>query len=307
MKEKRSKKPLKIIVFIAFAAAVLVFLAANGGILSGLENTLGSKKKKPLDDTPFYICFCDVGQGDCTLAVCGGKSLLIDAGENGYEQKVFNLLNSAGIKKLDYIIATHPHSDHIGGIPEVLDYFGAGVLYSVRTDPKELDAAVTYSAMMNAAEECGARVEEPRQGISFMLGEAKVEFEGPVSFEDENLNNSSAVTKITYGKQTFLICADAEEAEEREIIESGADIDCDVIRIAHHGSAGSSSEAFLEAATPDYCVISCGRDNDYGHPHDAALERMRLFTDDIYRTDLSGSITFTCSGGKMKVASSNNP
>lgn len=251
------------------------------------------------------VHYIDVGQGDCTLIVCSGKTLLIDAGENGHEQQVINYLNSVGVKKLDYIVATHQHSDHIGGIPEVLENFGTNNIIMPRLTEAQTPTNSTYTAFLKAIQKSDAKVIASKVGAEYVLGEATFEILGPVTNDAEDINNMSVVVKVTYGENTFLFTGDAETDEETEVIDTGSNLDCDVLHAGHHGSYTSSSKDFLNAVTPEICVISCGAYNDYGHPHDTALKRIKKHTEEIYRTDICGSIVITGDGSTLSVTYEN--
>lgn len=251
------------------------------------------------------IHYIDVDQGDCTLVVCDGETLLIDAGENGHEQQVINYLNSVGVKKLDYIVATHQHSDHIGGIPEVLENFDADNIIMPRLTEAQTPTNSTYTAFLKAIQNSDAKVIASKVGAEYTLGGAMFEIFGPVTNDAEDINNMSVVVKVTYGENTFLFTGDAETEEENEVIETGANLDCDVLHAGHHGSYTSSSKDFLSAVTPEICIISCGADNDYGHPHDAALKRIKKHTEEIYRTDICGSIVISGDGSALFVTYEN--
>ena len=154
--------------------------------------------------------------------------------------------------------------------------------------------------LISSLQKSDAKIISAKPGSVYQLGDAKFEILGPVTDDCEDINSMSAVTKITYGDTTFLVTGDAERDEELEIIENGADLDCDVLRVGHHGSSTSSCKEFLNAVTPEICVISCGADNDYGHPHDKAVNRMLKHTEEIYRTDYCGSIVMTSDGENIE-------
>ncbi len=247
------------------------------------------------------VRYFDVGQGDSSLVECEGKYMLIDAGENGHEQQLINYLNSVGVQKLDYIIVTHQHSDHIGGIPEVLEEFEADNIIMPRLTEAQTPTNSTYTAFLKAVQNSGAKVIASKVGASYTLGSATFETFGPVTNDAEDINNMSVVVKVTYGENTFLFTGDAETEEEKEVLDTGADLDCDVLHAGHHGSYSSSCKDFLNAVTPEICVISCGANNDYGHPHDAALKRIKKHTEEIYRTDICGSIVIQSDGQEIVV------
>lgn len=309
---KTSAKNKKLLYLIVVLILAVVSIGSSLGLWGDLSadpgNTLGDFSQTTVqseEQVGFSIHFIDVGQGDCTLVMSGEETLLIDAGENGHETEVLNYLRSMKIDKLDYIIATHQHSDHIGGIPEVLEEYDADNIIMPRLTKAQTPTNSTYKAFLKALQNSDAKIISAKPGLKYSLGDAEFEILGPVTDDCEDINSMSAVTKITYGENSFLVTGDAEKDEELEIIENGADLDCDVLRVGHHGSSTSSSREFLEAITPEICVISCGANNDYGHPHDKALKRISYQTDEVYRTDICGSIVMTSDGENIVISYEN--
>lgn len=299
---------LVVVLIIAVITSVGSSLGWWGDLSEDPGNTLGNNNvssNENENNSGFSIHFIDVGQGDCTLVICDDMTLLIDAGENGHETEVLNYLRSMKIDKLDYLIATHQHSDHIGGIPEVLAEYEADNIIMPRLTKAQTPTNSTYTAFLKALQNTDAKIISAKPGLKYSLGEAEFEIFGPVTDDCEDINSMSAVTKITYGENTFLITGDAERDEELEIIENGSDLDCDVLRAGHHGSSTSSCKDFLNAVTPEICVISCGADNDYGHPHDKAVNRIMKHTEEIYRTDICGSIVMTSDGKNIEISYEN--
>ena len=197
------------------------------------------------------------------------------------------------------------HSDHIGGLPEVLEEFGADNIIMPKLTKEQTPTNSTYTAFVKAVKASGATVISAKPGLTYSLSDATFEILGPVTDDCESLNSMSAVTKITYGETSFLVAGDAEKDEEKEIMETGADLDCDVLRVGHHGSSTSSSKSFLDAVKPEICVISCGKNNDYGHPHKEIRDRLPKYTDDIYRTDILGDIVMISDGQTIDVTFEN--
>lgn len=283
-------------------AVIVAIASALGFNIDEFESMLYDVPVYNETQKDFVVHFIDVGQGDCTLVECGGKYLLIDAGENGHETQVLNYLRSLKVDKLDYVIATHQHSDHIGGLPEVLEEFSVDNIIMPRLTKAQTPTNSTYKAFLNAVKASGAKVISAKPGLVYALADSQFEILGPVTDDAEDINNMSAMTKITFGGTSFLITGDAETEEELEILDNGADLDCDVLRAGHHGSYTSSCKDFLNAVTPEICVVSCGEGNDYGHPHDAALKRIKKHTDEIYRTDICGSIVMTSDGENIDIS-----
>ena len=253
----------------------------------------------------FKVHYIDVGQGDCSLIEADGNYMLIDAGENGHEQQIINYLNSVGVKKLDYVIITHQHSDHIGGIPEVLEEFAVDNIIMPRLTQAQTPTNSTYKAFLNAVQNSGAKVIASKADAVYTLGSSSFILMAPITNDAKDINNMSVFVKVSYGTKTFLFTGDGETEEELEVLDTGADLDCDVLHAGHHGSYSSSCKDFLSAVTPEICVISCGEDNDYGHPHDAAIKRIKKHTDEIYRTDICGSIVIQSDGNDLSVSYEN--
>ena len=213
-----------------------------------------------LDSDEMKVHFIDVGQGDSIfIELPNTKTMLIDAAENEYADRITNYIYSCGYNTLDYVVATHPHSDHIGGAKVKIGVAGTEI---------------------------------------FSDGDLSAVVIAPVTEDYSDLNNSSVMVMLTYGSRKFLFTGDAENSEENTIT---ADIDCDVLKVGHHGSSTSTSRAFLTAASPEYAVISCGMGNSYGHPHTETLDRLKGAGAKIYRTDLQGNIIMTCDGEKITV------
>ncbi|MBR4452010.1 MAG: MBL fold metallo-hydrolase [Clostridia bacterium] len=302
-KSKGKKHPLRYIVISVFAvAAVLCIIFGKGSILSGLENTLGGRGNNPsFGAEGIGIVYFDVGQGDSALVICDGKTMLIDAGENGYEEELITRIHSLGIKKLDYAVCTHFHTDHIGGMPEIIDEFAPDTVLMPAVRPELIPDSYTYGVLIESISEYDAEIVNPVFGESFDFGKAKVYTLGPVSDDAENHNDSSLILKFTYGKRSFLFTGDAEKDEELSVIAEGADVSADVLKVGHHGSANSSCAAFLEKVSPSYCIISVGAGNDYGHPHEALEKRLLQYTGKIYRTDICSDIYLVSDGNKIKI------
>ena len=253
------------------------------------------------DEGGLTVHFIDVGQGDCILAVCGGETLLIDAGDNGTEQAVINYIRRLGVTRLDYAVATHQHADHIGGMAEVLHEFDAGTIIMPRISEQLTPTNNTYTAFLKEVENSSAKKLYAKTGMTYTLGEAAFTIIAPISSDAEDLNDMSVVIRLDYGENSFLFTGDAASAEENDILAAGADIDCDVLKVGHHGSATSSKKDFLAAVTPEKAVIMCGENNSYNHPNPKTLKRISAYTADIYRTDICGDIVFTCDKSTCRV------
>lgn len=240
------------------------------------------------------VHFIDVGQGDCTLIVCDGEAMLIDAGNNDKGTAVQLYLTKQGIDSLKYVIGTHPDADHIGGLDVVLYKFDCG---TVILPDKSSDTA-TYRDVIDVMEEKGYRNTLPVVGNAYALGSAVFTIVGPAGSYDDS-NNCSVALLLEHGENAFLFTGDAESEAEEDMLESGISLDADVYQVGHHGSSSSSTEAFLDAVTPEYAVISCGAGNFYGHPHAETLNHLRERGVQVFRTDEQGTITVTSDGSSL--------
>lgn len=232
----------------------------------------------------------DVGQGDSILLQSGKYNALIDAGPNSAEQELVYYLESLGIEKLDLMVLTHPHEDHIGGADLVLESFGADTLLM----PDCSSSSRAFENVLDVVEEKNIRITVPERGDKFSLGEIDFTVLAPDNKSYKAINDYSIVLKAEYGNTAFMLTGDAEALSEHEIIDHfGTDVlECDLLKVGHHGSSSSSSKEFVRAVSPVFAAISCGVDNDYGHPH---RETRALFDDEgieYYRTDYDGTLIF---------------
>lgn len=243
--------------------------------------------------------FLDVEQGDSALIhLPNGETMLIDAGERDQGEHVVATLQEQGITRLDYVIGTHPHTDHIGGLQEVIESFDIGEIYM----PKKLHTTKTFENLLLAIRDKGLSVTSAKAGATVLEDEGLfATFVAPQDTDYEELNDYSAVLRLTFGETSFLFTGDAEAVSEHEMLNSGRSLSADVLKVGHHGSTTSNTVAFLKAVSPTHAVISCGADNDYGHPHKQILKRLTALKATVWRTDEQGKITVTSDGTTLTV------
>jgi len=243
------------------------------------------------------VHFLDVGQGDSILIQFpNGRSMLVDAGKNSSAAAIIDYLKKNGINKLDYLVGTHPHEDHIGSLDAVIEHFRIGevLLPRVTTNTR------TFRDVLAAIKSKCLKITAAKAGVNILEADnLSVKILAPNKSTYEDLNNYSAVIKIKYKEAAFLLTGDAEKLSEKEILAGKADLKADVLKVGHHGSRSSTSPAFLKAVKPRYAVISVGAGNDYHHPHGETLKRLKQAGAQVLRTDEKGTIVFTTDGKEI--------
>jgi len=241
------------------------------------------------------VHFIDVGQADSALVICDGKTMLIDGGNAADSSLLYSYLDKYSIDVLDYVVLSHAHEDHVGGLPGAFRHSDVGRVFA----PLAESDTECYKNFLEAVSEQGLSVENPIPGERFLLGSATVEMLGPIDNAPEELNNTSIVLKVTYGEVSVLFTGDAEYEAEKLLLNSGADLESTVLKAPHHGSETSSCYEFLREVMPEYIVISVGQDNSYGHPHDSVLSRYEALGAEVLRTDVSGNIIMKSDGAEI--------
>ncbi len=239
----------------------------------------------------------DVGQGDCQfIELPNGECMLIDAGEKGNENIIISYIQNLGYTTLDYVICTHPHSDHIGSMEGVLEAFPAKSIYM----PKKAHTTNVYINLLSAIKNKNYKIKEAKSGLNIISsGDLDISFVSPTK-DYEDINDSSAVIRLDYLDTSFLYTGDIENTAWTDIT---ANIDVDVLKVSHHGSSNATSSALLSKVTPKHAVISCGNGNSYGHPHSETLKLLENLSVPIYRTDTMGNIIITSDGKNITVTS----
>lgn len=257
----------------------------------GIDLTQDSKVPK---DSELMISYMDVGQGDAAYIKVNGNDILIDAGPRSNSKELLEQLKAKNIDDFELVIATHPHEDHIGGMVYVFKEYEVKAFYS----PKITHTTKTYENLVKAVKDEGLKTKELKGGMVIDLGEgAKFEVFTPQKSEYEELNDYSPIMKLSFGDTSYLFTGDAEKlAEEEALAKYKTYLDSDVIKFGHHGSSSSSSNAFIEAVSPKYGIISCAKDNKYGHPHRETLDIIKKYNIKTFRTDTDGEIILTSDG-----------
>lgn len=315
--KKKNNGIYTIIVIILFAIAVIFGehsqFVTDGNTYNSQqyaenENIINSEEEhtdKNIDNSEIsegenlIVHYFDVGQADSILLQSNGKNMLIDAGTNDMGKTVVKYLQDLGVEKIDYLVGTHPHEDHIGGLDDVINNFEIGTIYmpKVQTDTK------TFEDVLDAISNKNLKITSPNVGDKFLLGNTECEIMlcGTGSNEEQNnLNLSSIVIRAVYGEQSFLFTGDAEKENE----ESRDWSETRILKVGHHGSNTSSYTSFLNQISPEIAIISVGEDNSYGHPKQTIINRLDKVGAKIYRTDQNGTITIICDGKSYNISTS---
>lgn len=286
------KKSLtSLIIIFAVLLAIVGVKVFNGDV----DDNKPASLKIPNNDGQLAVHFFDVGQGDSEfIELPNGQCMLIDASVSSYGDKIVETIEGHGYTEIDYLVATHPHADHIGGMADVVESFEIGEIYM----PKVSSTSKTFEGLLTAISDKGLHINTAGSGKTiYSDSEVQIDILAPVSESYDDTNNYSLVVKITYGSNSFLFTGDAEELSENEMLDSCYDeLSADVLKVGHHGSNTSSSDAFLQAVNPEYAVISCGAGNSYGHPHSETITKLKNMGIEYYRTDINGTVTISCAG-----------
>ena len=291
MRRKKKQISLLMALFLVIFGNIFYFLEpsqANPNTPTPTPETVQANQEIQ-DGEKLQIWFLDVGQADSILIQNGDANMLIDAGNNEDGKKLVSYFQSLGIESFQYVIGTHAHEDHIGGMDDIIDNFNIDTFYM----PDAITTTATFESVLDSLEAKNIAFQTPSIDSIFKLGNATIDVLY-VGTDDSDLNNTSIVLKLTYGNTSVLFMGDAEK--EVETIIEKKDISADVLKVGHHGSNTSSSKTFLEKVNPSYAIISVGTGNSYGHPSNTTIQNLENLNTKIYRTDESGTIIMTSDG-----------
>lgn len=293
---------ISIILLVVIFAFTIEFLdKKNGGAWKNTYKNLGLiDDYSEMPESELAVYFLDVNQSDCSILMNSGKVLMIDTGTPDQVPKIREALQSLGITKIDYLIITHQHDDHMGGAAEIIENYEVANIIMPKLSKINMVTTRAYENLLNTIKEKQVHAIAAEPNLTFDFGNAECTVLAPLS-QDENLNNMSAVAKVTFGSTSFLFQGDAEKKVESAILSKGTDVSADVIKVGHHGSKTSSSKKYIEAVSPKIAVISCGMQNKYGHPHAATLETLNNIGADTYITYKYNSLCVKSDGSEITV------
>lgn len=290
---KRQKRKL----FTTLCALIIVGFASVFNFIFDESAAMPDEKTEPaikIDGDDLEVYYLNVGQADSIFIKDQDKNMLIDAGNNEDGQNIVNYLKEMGISKIDYVIGTHAHEDHIGGMDDIIRNFEIGNFYM----PDAVTTTKTFEDVLDSLEEKSLEINIPKEDEEITLTNSKINFLYSGT-NTSDLNNTSIVLKLTYGNKKFLFMGDATDSTEKKILNK--DLKSDVLKIGHHGSQYSSTEEFLDKVNPTYAIISVGTPNSYEHPKEITLTKLKERNIKIYRTDQDGTILITTDGNDIKI------
>jgi len=300
MKKKRKSKSKS-----KLSAAIFSVLAICSGLIFSYKNDLLPNTSKlkggSVSNANVNVHVIDVGQADSILIESNGEYMMIDGGTTDAKDTILNYLKEQNVDKFKYVIGTHPHEDHIGSLDKVIDAYPVEKVFL----PNVTHTSKTYKELLTSIQNKNLKITTPRVRDKYDLGKVSFEIVGPDENADygTNYNDWSIIVKLIDGDISYILSGDAEKAAESDALKSGVDLNCDVYKAGHHGSRTASNDEFLNAMSPKYALISCGKDNKYNHPHQETLDKFKNHGIEYYRTDEKGTIIASSDGKNVTVNS----
>lgn len=303
---KKQKKIFRYTILIIVVGVIVYALDFSGvSSISEIKNFLGAIDGVKPVESDFAVYYLDVGQSDCTIVICDDEVLMIDCGTYNQLNTIRQSIHTLEIDKIDYMLITHQHDDHMGSAVDLLENLTVENFIMPKLTQSNNVSSKTYNVLINTIDNKNINKIPAQDCKSFMLGSARIELLSP-NEQSNNLNNMSVVLKITYGNTEFLFQGDAESKIENDLLLSDYDIDVDVLKAGHHGSKTSSTDKYLDATSPEIAIISSGYGNNYGHPNGTVLERLEQEGITTYSTFLDGDIAITSDGEIITVYTQNS-
>lgn len=292
--------PIVLSILIPIALVISLLELLNVTSWNKIFSSVGIINGTQVVEEDFVVYCLDVGQSDCTIIVCDNVVMMIDTGTLNQVYNIRTSLYTLGIDKVDYMVITHPHDDHISGASDIIENYDVSNILMPSLNRKNTILTPTYLNLLDSIEKHNVNPISISAGYSFNLGSSYVEILSPMK-QDEELNNMSAVIKITYGNTKMLFQGDTDDSVEKQLLMSDYDITADILKVGHHGSNTSSSGAFLDVVNPEFAIISSGPDNNYGHPNTYVIERLEERNIKPYITSLNGDITIVSDGNDLLI------
>lgn len=291
---KRKSNNKQIVTIISFLIVLATAILGGELFLKTDKNSQAVQISNTVLSDKLEVYFIDVGQADSILVSNKNETMLIDAGNNENGNDVVKFIKEKGITKINYLVGTHPHADHIGGLDDVIN---SDLEIENVYMPKIQTNTKTFEDVLDALKNKNLKVTAPKKGDSFKIGDANCEIMTDSILDNDNLNLSSIVIKLNYGEKTFLFMGDAESENEKTITWPKVN----VLKVGHHGSNTGSSQNFINQIKPEYAIIMAGKDNSYGLPKQKILDRLTKIGAKIFRTDELGTITVVTDGKTIEV------
>lgn len=305
-KRKRKEKLTIVIAIVLLIFSFVISCLEKYDIFTwnDLNKTTGALNGPVNPDSSFSIYYLDVGQGDCTIIKSNDNVMMIDTSTKNHTLDIQEALKSLSIEKIDYLVITHQHDDHMGSAKDIIDKYEVANIIMPKLSDINMVTTTGYESLLKSIANRNVNAIPATVGESFKLGDATVQIFSP-SQQDEDLNNMSVVLKVVYGETSFIFQGDAEKTVEKQLLNSDYDLNADVIKLGHHGSNTSSTEKYLKAVNPQYAIISCGADNSYGHPHDEVIDRLKNNNISFFVTAQTGDVTVTSDGENIDIQTQN--